>query len=309
MPTSGTSAAPSSPSPSSAPSPPGASPAAPTACGPGGVSGKVVQWASSAKGGGGAYALVLLDRSAGCSLSTLATLRVKDSGGSTVAKQTGIAMPMSIAVALWIDFISICPTVRTQPLALQLDFGNGVVAKVGLPDGLVVTCADGSSRAFVDGVVEATAPLPSPGGTCSANDFAVGVARSNYAMSTAVSRALDIDQPLRNTGPDCVLRLPSIVAVAAASGPFQPVSAWPVADAPTFTVRSGASVSLWLRAWWLDEPSPTDAPSVPVCRQALQDVTRLEFPMASGYVEIDWGIPVAEACSAPTMLSLDYSIP
>jgi hypothetical protein len=266
------------------------------------VSGNVVQWASSAKGGGGAYALVLLDRSAGCSLSTLAALRVKDSGGSTVAKETGIAMPMSIAVALWIDFISICPTIRNQPLAVQLDFGNGVVAKVGLPDGLVVTCADGSSRAFVDGVVEATAPLPGAGGTCSAIDFAVGVATSNYAMSTAVSRALDIDQPLRNTGPDCVLRLPSIVAVAAASGPFQPVSVWPVADAPTFTVRSGASVSLWLRAWWL-EPSPTDAPSAPVCRQSLQDVTRLEFPMAFGSIEMHWDITVPEVCSAPTRLS------
>ncbi|MEA2673994.1 MAG: hypothetical protein QOI92_1186 [Chloroflexota bacterium] len=272
------------------------------ACRQGDVTGTVAQWASSKSGGGGAYALIQLNRAGDCTLSALRAMRLKDSTGTTIAKHTAIAVPMQIAVAIWADFISVCPTERSTPLSVTLEFGGGVVAKIAMPGGFVVTCADGSSRAFVDGVVEATAHVPSPGGTCSASQFTLGAATTTYGGSTAFDRVLEITQPMHNTGAACVLELPGVVAVASATGTFQPVSIGPAENSVSFRIGSGASPSIELRAWFPIDLTP-GAFGGPTCRQALQDVTRLQFPMASGSVDIHWDTAIPEVCSAPTAMS------
>jgi hypothetical protein len=151
--------------------------------------------------------------------------------------------------------------------------------------------------------------LPNPGGTCRLNQFVTGPATSQYDFSTAGSRVAEAFQPLANTGDDCVLAVPKTIAMAGATGPFVAIS---LRDAGqqvcvdnackevypgSYKVPSGQSVRIELRAYWPSDPT-SSSPPPPACADPITNVTRAEFPFASGSIEISWDIPFREVCSS-----------
>ena len=165
-------------------------------------------------------------------------------------------------------------------------------------------------------------PLPNPGGTCSASQFVVGQATSEYVSSTVVTNHVGVWQPLRDAGADCVLALPKVIGLAAASGLFEAVEVANLGQeickkaAPgtgldrecrfvyptSFQVQSGQTVTIELNAsWWLgDSASQTPPP----CAGTISNVTRAEFPLASDAIDFDWDTTVEEVCTSPTSMSV-----
>jgi hypothetical protein len=127
-------------------------------------------------------------------------------------------------------------------------------------------------------------------------------------MSSIMSRAVDVWQPLRNTGGRCVLRLPTVIAVASATGPFRLVPVRNGGNASSFDIKSGASLNLALRGWWFNGWGTSDtgatSPPPPPCADPIADVTRIEFPFASGYLEIAFDTPWHEVCLDPPSASV-----
>jgi hypothetical protein len=149
-------------------------------------------------------------------------------------------------------------------------------------------------------------PLPSAGGTCASSQFVPGKATSTYSFSSFGSRTVDVWQPLRNAGGRCVLRLPTVIAVASATGPFQLVPVENGGNASSFDIKAGQSLNLVLRGWWWvgwtsDTATP---PPPPPCANPITDVTRVEFPFASGAAQIDFDTAWREVCSSPASVSV-----
>jgi hypothetical protein len=152
-----------------------------------------------------------------------------------------------------------------------------------------------------------TVQLPNPGGTCVATQFVAGTATSNYDLSTVMSRVADAFQPLTNAGAACAFAVPKTIAMAGSSGPYVAIgvgdeghdvcvnSSCKTVYPASYRVPSGGMVWILLRAsWLLDEEGATGAP--PRCANAIADVTRAEFPLAEGVIEIAWGVPFHEVC-------------
>lgn len=161
--------------------------------------------------------------------------------------------------------------------------------------------------------IASSAPLPSPGGTCSASEFVLGAARSGYTFSTVVSRHAYLDQPLRNAGGACVLNVPAMIGVASATGPLHAVrvnnigyevcvnNACNFVSPPSYRIRSGQSLTIGFSvSWWTgaDDANgmPLDTP--PPCPGAVEAVTRVEVPLASGAIMIDLEAAIREAGSS-----------
>jgi hypothetical protein len=141
-----------------------------------------------------------------------------------------------------------------------------------------------------------------PGGTCSASQFVLGTSHYDYGYGTAGSTVEFVTQPLRNAGGDCVLRLPTMIGVASATGPFEAVSVENAGTATTsFKIRSGQSLSVVIGAWWPVNKQPD--PANP-CAGAINNVTRAEFPLASGSIDIDSGTTFFEVCPSPATMSV-----
>lgn len=150
--------------------------------------------------------------------------------------------------------------------------------------------------------ITSSAPLPSPGGTCSAGQLAPGTATNAYTYSAIGWRHVHLDQPLRNDGHACVLKVPAMIGVAPATGPFEAVrvnnvghevcvnNACHYASPASFRIRAGQSLTIGFDvSWWADagDANGTSLPTAPPCPGALHDVTRVEVPLASGVITID----------------------
>jgi len=163
------------------------------------------------------------------------------------------------------------------------------------------------------------APLPSPGGTCSAGQFVLGTATNGYTFGAAYWRHTYLDQRLRNAGGACVLNVPAMIGVASATGPFQAVrvnnvgykvcgnSACHYVSPPSYKIRSGQSLTIGFdTSWWVGANDANGMPlyTAPPCPGAVKDVTRVEFPLASGAVMIDLGTVWREVCASPVSVSI-----
>lgn len=149
--------------------------------------------------------------------------------------------------------------------------------------------------------------LPNPGGTCRLSQFVAGPATSQYDFSTIGSRVAEASQPLTNTGDDCVLAVPKTIAMAGATGPFVAINLRNAGQQvcvdnackdiypASYKVPSGQSVRIELRAYWPSDPTSASPPP-PACAHPITNVTRAEFPFASGIIEITWDITFHEVC-------------
>lgn len=159
--------------------------------------------------------------------------------------------------------------------------------------------------------------LPSPGGTCIATQIAaLPIATYGPGFSTFGTADSFATVQLLNVGDrSCVLRLPETVGVASATGPIVAVEA---ADTGTetpsgentpveaATIPSSGSLSVVIGASWAIPPSsfdPTGLPALP-CDRPVRQVERLEFPLASGTVEIGLPLVVPTVCTSPASISL-----
>ena len=163
-------------------------------------------------------------------------------------------------------------------------------------------------------------PLPNPGGTCSANQFLVGQSTSAYLPGTVSTFHVGVLQPVQNTGTDCLQVLPKVIGFADLSGPFHAVDV-PIGNvemckkAPagsgdhrvcnyvsttSMQINSGQTVTIEFDAQWPIASSPTPPP----CADSISDVTRAQFPLASGSLSIEWDIAFGEVCASPSRVSV-----
>ncbi len=154
--------------------------------------------------------------------------------------------------------------------------------------------------------VVAPSQVPSAGGTCSESQFVPGKATSAPGLGSVGTTSVFVTQPLRNTGGVCVLGLPRAIRVASASGLFQSVTVVNAGTATSFTIRSGQSVSIVLGAWWSTGGSTESGTplAAPLCIDPISDVTRVEFPLARGSIQIDLGTVWHQVCPSPASLSV-----
>lgn len=158
--------------------------------------------------------------------------------------------------------------------------------------------------------------LPNPGGTCSASQIKVGKATYAYGYGTIGTTSVYVTLVLQNVGGDCVLHLPAMIGVASGTGPFEAVSVedngtesatGESSPAQSARIRSGRSLSIVLGAWWqVDVVQPTSGtpyPSPP-CLKPTSDVTRVEYPLATGTIEIQLPTVLNQVCSSPASMSL-----
>jgi hypothetical protein len=193
---------------------------------------------------------------------------------------------------------------------------------------LAVVIAPSPTSTAAPTTTASSAPLPSPGGTCSTGQFVPGTATNEYSNSTANYRHAHLDQPLRNAGGACVLNVPAMIGVASATGPFQAVrvdnigyevcvnNACHYVSPPSYKIRSGQSLTIGFDvSWWVGANDVNGMPldTAPPCPGAVKDVTRVEVPLASGAIMIDLetairmpesSVPWHEVCASRDSISL-----
>jgi hypothetical protein len=147
-------------------------------------------------------------------------------------------------------------------------------------------------------------PLPNPGGTCSAGQLVVGTPTWGYGYGTIGTTVVFGTVPLRNTGGDCVMRLPSVIGVATATGAFQAVAVRNTGIAISWNSGAGESVPIVLSASWPVGGQPLF--SARPCADPIDDVTRVEIPLATGTIELDLPITLHEVCSSPASVSMSF---
>lgn len=152
-----------------------------------------------------------------------------------------------------------------------------------------------------------SAPLPNPGGTCSASQFVLGTPTHGYGFGTLGSTVVFVTVPLRNAGGNCVLELPEMIGVAAATGPFHAVPVIRTGTATAWASESGQSLPIVIGAsWWVGVRDANGNPvrSAPPCADPIFDVTRVELPFAFGSTVIDLPTTWHEVCSSPASVSV-----
>jgi hypothetical protein len=155
-----------------------------------------------------------------------------------------------------------------------------------------------------------SAQLPSPGGTCSADQFVLGEPVAGPGYGTLGTMVVFVIQPIRNRGEECLLELPSAIGVASAYGPFHAVSIRNAVPGTSWKIGAGRSKSLVLGgSWWTGVRGEDGKPvfTAPPCADPVHDVTRVEFPLARGTIEIDLPTPWEwqEVCSSPGSVTVD----
>jgi hypothetical protein len=150
--------------------------------------------------------------------------------------------------------------------------------------------------------------LPNPGGTCSASQLVLGKATWGYGAGTLGTTAVYGTLPLGNTGGACVMALPAVIGVAAATGPFHAVAVRNTGIATAWGSDSGASVPIMLGAsWWIGVQPDNGTPlPVPPCNDPIYDVSRVEIPLATGTIAVDLPIVWHEVCSSPASVSIAF---
>jgi hypothetical protein len=150
--------------------------------------------------------------------------------------------------------------------------------------------------------------LPNPGGTCSAGQFVVGTpVDDGPGFGTFGSTDDFVTLPLRDVGGNCVLRLPTTIGVAPATGPFAAVNVLNSGVVTAFSVTSGGNVSIVLGdSWFIRSVFAQTGRTPPACAGAISDVSRVEIPLASGSLQIDLGTVWPEVCPDPASVSLTF---
>lgn len=149
--------------------------------------------------------------------------------------------------------------------------------------------------------------LPSPGGTCTVDQFVAYPATSGYDMAPLFSRVGAAFQRLKNAGDACVLAQPTILGMANASNAFEAVE---VVNAgyrdcsgsgcrqvyPTsYEVAEGQTIRIALRVRWHWSDDPMNPPPLD-CDDPLVDVTRAQFPFSSGVHQMTWSTAFHQVC-------------
>lgn len=216
-----------------------------------------------------------------------------------------------------------CPNDAPCPSDLDLVTGYVTITFEGAPAVLVTVRGEPNAPVVVTGIgpsptpgpseIASSAPLPNPGGTCSASQIVLGAATYGYGFGSFGTMVVFVTQPLRNVGGDCVLHLPVVIGVAPPTGPFVSVT---VIDAGTTMlsgdnspemsarIRSGESMSIVLGDSWWGDPNGIPSGSAPPCAGGIRDVTRVEFPFASGTKQIDLPTTWREVCSSPASVTV-----
>ncbi|MGH2466852.1 MAG: hypothetical protein ACRDGL_03875 [Candidatus Limnocylindrales bacterium] len=104
-----------------------------------------------------------------------------------------------------------------------------------------------------------------------------------------------------------MLRLPGMIGVASAIGPFHNVPVIDPGTATSWDVKAGQSLSIVLGDdWWTGIRSATGATAFPPpsCADPVHDVARVAFPLASSSNEIKLFTVWREVCSSPASVSL-----
>ncbi len=224
----------------------------------------------------------------------------------------GVAVKLPAAVFLLLNCAAIGPALALGAsvtlevrLAIPADAASGpATLHWDMDPGGPLDTSSASAQATLTIVGPSSLQLPSAGGTCVSTQFALGPATSSYSFSTAGTRAVDVVQPIRNTGAACVLRLPATVGVASATGPFQ---ALPVeGGGEAVDIAAGQSLSLVVRGWWWTgwTSDTGQTPSPPPCANPVSDITRIEFPLASGTIEIGFTTAWHQVCTEPVSASV-----
>jgi hypothetical protein len=195
-------------------------------------------------------------------------------------------------------------TAEPAPTCVSIPPGGCPGASVTVQD--VLWAGDPSASTPIP-TVPIPSPSPSAGGTCSATQFVLGTASYTGGFGAAGTALVFVTQPLRNAGGNCVLDLPGTIEVAAATGPFHSVPVLNAGTATSWTIKSGQSLSIVIGdSWWVGVRDGTGRllGSAPPCADPISDVTRVEFPFASGGLQINSPTIWHEVCSSPATVSL-----
>ena len=171
--------------------------------------------------------------------------------------------------------------------------------------------------------------LPSPGGTCSADQLIVGSATSGFTFGALNYRHAYFTQVVRNAGGDCVLAVPKVIGAATAGGPLVAVSvnntgnevcvnsACHYVTPATYAIRSGQTFEIEFSVSWFvgaNDANGTPLYTAPPCVGEVTDVARVAFPVASGAIAIDLeggsqqadaSVPWHQVCSSPMSISFE----
>lgn len=158
--------------------------------------------------------------------------------------------------------------------------------------------------------IATTADLPDPGGTCAADQLVAVSSSTAFPGYAALGYAVVfVQQRLRNAGEGCLLQLPGTIGVADEGGDFQPVPV-KISIRPTWLdIAPGQSISIILGAsWWLGASTDSGTTAFPPspCEGKISDVSRVEFPLASGRIQISWDRSRAwrDVCTTPTNITV-----
>jgi hypothetical protein len=226
-------------------------------------------------------------------------------------RRPGYQIGVGSAVALSLMLVLV--VVVTRGGSLPGPGSSGAVA-LASPTLEVSAAAPSTAVPFMSAPASTPAPataapihLPSAGGTCTAKQLVLGVPESAASNSSIGFRAVNVLQPIRNDGEQCLLKLPTTIAVSPASGEFALRPVGPAENQTSFRIGAGESRLIILHAWWwVGSPSTggDTPPPPPSCSQPIIDVTRVLFPFASGSAEIDFVSPWHEVCLMPTRVTV-----
>jgi len=149
--------------------------------------------------------------------------------------------------------------------------------------------------------------LPSPGGTCTVDQFVVVPGGGSYDAGPLFTRVGAAFLRLRNVGEACLLARPTIIGMTDASNAREAVEVvnagyWDCSggacrkvDATSFEVAPNQIGRIALRVQWPWSDDPMNPPPQ-ACDDPLVNVTRVQFPFASGVHEMTLNAPFDQVC-------------
>jgi hypothetical protein len=149
----------------------------------------------------------------------------------------------------------------------------------------------------------ASASQPVSGPTCTAKQLVLGNVTIAPGYGALGTDAVFVTQLLRNAGEDCVFTVPETIGVSSTAGQFHMVGIQNTATTTAVGIPSGATASIVLGAWWW-VPGRVSGTESPPCSAAVEDVSRVSIPLASGTLEVNLGTVWREVCTTPASLSI-----
>jgi hypothetical protein len=200
------------------------------------------------------------------------------------------------------NYFQVSATVRgpnSETLRAQLD---ALIASLRFDPSVAATLPTPSASPTE---VASSDPLPNPGGTCSASQMVLETPTWGYGYGTVGTTVVFGTLPLRNVGGACVMQLPTVIGVGAASGPLHAVAVRnTLGTATSWGSGPGQSLPIMLSASW--PVGGQTAFSAPPCADPIYDISRIEIPLASGAIELDLPIDLREVCTSPPSVSMTF---